>query len=97
MTQIDTTTEAGFPLVEPTDFLPYLARSIARELHVLDLATADGVQETITVVAENAAVGMDSLIGALMQTEGLAVEEALARAAALIAEQGQAVTGEVIP
>ncbi len=80
--------EDEVPPVEPADFLPYLARSVARDVDGLTLATADGVPAVIAAAAEDAAHGMDSLIRALMQAEGLTVEEAQCRAAALIAEQG---------
>ncbi|TMR90516.1 hypothetical protein [Nonomuraea basaltis] len=92
MTQLhDTTTpaEGECPPVEPADFLPYLARSVGHNLDVLAFATVDGYQAEIKMAAEEAAHGMDSLINALMQGEGLTVEEAQSRAAALIAEQGE--------
>jgi hypothetical protein len=90
MTQLNDTTAPAvveMPPVEPADFLPYLARSVARDLNVLTFATADGVLETVEAAAEVAAHGMDALIGALMQAEGLTVEEAQSRAAALITAQ----------
>jgi hypothetical protein len=94
MTQISdiptTIGPAEVPPVEPTDILPYLARSAARDLDVLAFATADGVPGTIHAAQQDAAGGINSLIDALM-AEGLTVEEAQCRAAALIAEQ----SGEV--
>jgi hypothetical protein len=93
MTQLnDITTPAAeveVPPVEPADILPYLARSVARNMDVFTLSTADGALETVQAAAEDAAHGMDALIGALMQADGLTVEEAQSRAAALIAEQGE--------
>ncbi|MEV0236802.1 hypothetical protein [Nonomuraea sp. NPDC050786] len=74
--------------VEAADFMKLLARSVARDLDVLALATGDA-PEMVAAAAEDAATGMDSLINMLMQAEGLTVEEAQSRAAALIAEQGE--------
>lgn len=81
--------EVEVPPVEPANFMPYLARSVARDLDVLDYATADGQPWMIEVVAEVAAHGMNSLIEALIQAEDLTIEQAQARAVALIAEQGE--------
>ncbi|MEW1843022.1 hypothetical protein AB0392_34210 [Nonomuraea angiospora] len=91
MTQLNHTTASAaveVPPVEPADFMRYLAQSVARDLDVLTLATGDA-PEMIAAAAEDAAAGMDSLINMLMQAEGLTVEEAQSRAAALIAEQGE--------
>ncbi|MGR6921235.1 hypothetical protein ACU635_43925 [[Actinomadura] parvosata] len=90
MTQLNTTTnEIEYTSAEPADFLPYLARSVARDLTQLTLATADGVPELIAAAAEDAARGVDALIAALMEAEGLSIAQAQARAAGLIAEQGE--------
>ncbi|NRQ34474.1 hypothetical protein HII36_21835 [Nonomuraea sp. NN258] len=87
MTQLNDTTAAEYTPIEPTDFLHYLARSVARDLDHLADATHDGVPSFITAAVEIAAHGMDALIGALMQAEGLTVEEAQARADGLISEE----------
>ncbi|MEU7855155.1 hypothetical protein [Nonomuraea sp. NPDC049141] len=92
MTQLNDTTaaaEVDVPPVEPADILQYLARSVARDMRVLTFATSDGMPWTVEAAAEVAAHGMNGLIGALMQAEGLTVEKAQARANALIIEQGQ--------
>lgn len=79
--------EVEVPPVEPTNIVPYLARSAARDLDVLTFATADGVPGTIRAAQEDAAGGINSLIDALVQSERLTIEQAQCRAAALIAEQ----------
>ncbi|MEV1003333.1 hypothetical protein [Nonomuraea sp. NPDC050202] len=88
MTQLNHTTTEYTP-AEPADFLPYLARSVARNITQLTLATADGVPTLIAAAAEDAARGMDALIDVIMQAEGLTIEQAQSRAAGLIAEQGE--------
>ncbi|TYB71154.1 hypothetical protein FXF51_01590 [Nonomuraea sp. PA05] len=97
MTQLNdtpatTAAEVEVPPVQPADILAYLARSVARDLTQLTLATADGVPELIAAAAEDAARGVDAFMATLMEAEGLTIEQAQTRAAGLIAEQGEVET-----
>ena len=92
MTIIDTTTCPSCGRATAVcrhSFLGYLAAAAERETWYWSLVAPLGVVELTVPAAHDAARGWNALIGALMQAEGLPIEEAYVKAAAMIEEVSQ--------